>query len=82
MKFRTNIRKLKKLNRLKRSRIYVGQKLKVPPHRTYYYTVKKGDYLSRIARNNQQSLSELRRLNRITNRIYPGQKLIVKIEKI
>ena len=45
-----------------------------------YYTVKTGDTLYSIARNNGISVDELRRFNKLSKKtvIHPGQKLIVK----
>jgi len=44
----------------------------------YYYTVRSGDVLGAIAQRNGVGLSSLRAWNNIyTNRIYPGQKLVI-----
>ena len=67
---------------MRKSSIYIGQKLKVPAHKTHYHIVKKGDHLTQIAKQNSISLSELKNLNQVNSFIYPGQKLIVKIELI
>ncbi|MEM1137445.1 MAG: LysM peptidoglycan-binding domain-containing protein [Bacteroidota bacterium] len=44
----------------------------------YYYTVRRGDVLGSIAQRNGVGLSQLRAWNNIyTNKIYPGQKLVI-----
>jgi LysM repeat protein/N-acetylmuramoyl-L-alanine amidase len=75
-----SVSELKRLNGLSSDRIYPGQELqlsiKLPVLDTY--TVKAGDYLGRIARLHQMSVSELRRLNNIRGYvIHPGEKLKV-----
>ncbi|MFH1630191.1 MAG: LysM peptidoglycan-binding domain-containing protein [Pseudomonadota bacterium] len=76
-----SVRELKRLNGLSSDRIYPGQELHlsvkqpVPPD---VYTVKVGDYLGRIARLHQMSVSELKKVNNIRRSvIYPGEKLKV-----
>ncbi|MFT6633013.1 MAG: membrane-bound lytic murein transglycosylase D [Bacteriovoracaceae bacterium] len=78
--FKTDIKNIKSMNRIKRSKIFVGQKLKVPAHKAKYYTVSRGDVLGQIAKRENQSVNELRRLNKIRSHIFPGQILIVKIK--
>jgi len=91
--FGTTPDKIRRLNKLdRRSRIYVGQKLRIfeggNAYQTYTqkdnsakstYTVKKGDTLWDIARKFGMTAAQLRRLNSLgrSSRIYPGQKLIV-----
>ncbi|MCE5282972.1 MAG: LysM peptidoglycan-binding domain-containing protein, partial [Deltaproteobacteria bacterium] len=43
------------------------------------YTVKKGDSLNRIARENNMTLDKLRQLNSLArkNNIYPGQVILI-----
>ena len=44
----------------------------------YYYTVRRGDVLGTIAQRNGVGLSQLRAWNNIySNKIYPGQKLVI-----
>ncbi|WP_020532381.1 lytic transglycosylase domain-containing protein [Flexithrix dorotheae] len=44
----------------------------------YFYTVKRGDVLGTIAQRNGVRLSDLRNWNNIySNKIYPGQKLVI-----
>jgi len=75
------VKELKELNGLTKDRIYPGQELQLGrrlPVSVDAYTVKRGDYLSRIARLHQMSVSELKQLNGLRSSvIYPGQKLKV-----
>lgn len=77
--YRTTPGQIKKLNHLNSSRIYIGQKLKVPPHKRVTYTVKKGDYLIQLAEKFDTSLRILKDINNVRNKIYPGQELVIKI---
>lgn len=81
-KLKVSIKRLKRLNNLKNSKIYIGQKLyfKSRSYKNIYgrkfYFVKKNDSLGKIARNYGLSLSYLKKLNGIhSNRIYIGQKI-------
>jgi membrane-bound lytic murein transglycosylase D len=76
--FKSNISEIKKLNNMKQSSIYIGQKLTVPAHKKKIYTVKNGDILGSIARKNSVPLKQIKKMNKINNNnIYPGQKIIV-----
>jgi len=73
---------IRRLNGLSRSgRIYVGQKLKVVDNtggsKFFYYTVKRGDTLSGIARAFGTSINTIKRLNNINNihRLSIGDRL-------
>ena len=72
---------IKKLNDLTSDRIYPGQELQlgVKPLKTFdTYTVKKGDYLSRIARLHQMSVADVKRVNNMrSSLIHPGDRLKV-----
>ncbi|WP_246943328.1 LysM peptidoglycan-binding domain-containing protein [Bacillus pinisoli] len=69
---------LKKLNNLKTSKIYVGQKL-VTSKSLETYKVKKGDTLYSIAKKYKTSTSTLKKLNKLeSDKIKIGQKLVVK----
>jgi LysM repeat protein/N-acetylmuramoyl-L-alanine amidase len=76
-----SVRELKRLNGLSSDRIYPGQELQLSakqaaPHAIYI--VKAGDYLGRIARLHQMSVSELKNLNNMRGYvIHPGDKLKV-----
>ena len=69
---------LKRLNRIKGSHIFVGQKLIVSKSRvpSSVYKVRKGDSLSEIARRFGTTISTLRNTNGLkTSNIYVGQRL-------
>jgi len=76
-----SVNEIKKLNGLSSDQIYPGQELRLSMKRPALpdtYTVKAGDYLERIARLHQMSVSELRELNHLkTAMIRPGDKLKV-----
>jgi LysM repeat protein/N-acetylmuramoyl-L-alanine amidase len=76
-----SVGELKRLNGLSSDRIYPGQELHLSMKRSVLpdtYTVKAGDYLGRIARLHQMSVSELKRLNNMRSSvIHPGEKLKV-----
>ena len=80
--FNIRLKKIKSMNNLKKTIVFVGQKLKVPPHKNRFHIVKKGEFLGQIARVNNKSLSFLRKINNIEDHIYPGQRLIVNITMI
>lgn len=73
---------LKRLNDLETDQIYPGQELKLSAQRAEtlaLYTVERGDNLSEIARLHQMSVSELKKLNKLTGSvIHPGTRLKVK----
>jgi membrane-bound lytic murein transglycosylase D len=86
-RFGTTTGAIRSQNRLKGSRLRIGQVLKIPRRamiltkiETRAYTVSKGDTPYSIANEHQMSLSEFLRLNNLTPRstIFPGQKLLVK----
>lgn len=82
-KFDSNIREIKRLNNLRAPKIFIGQKLKVPPHKKKIYTVKSGDALGAIARRNKITLKKIKMINKISeNTIYPGQKIIISLSRI
>lgn len=76
------VSQLKSMNGLRSSRIYIGQKLRLPgsmrsvsssPSR---HVVRAGENLSTIAKRYGVNVSDLRRANRMRgSRIFPGQKL-------
>lgn len=76
----TNIKKILKLNKLKKRTIYVGQVIKLPLIDTETYTVKRGDYLLKIAKKHGVSVKKLKKLNGMRgSKVYPGQRLIVSL---
>lgn len=83
-KYKISLKRLKRINNIRGSRIYPGQKLTLRLNEykgvvgQKVYFVKKNDYLSRIARRHGLRTSYLKRLNGLhSNRIYIGQKLDV-----
>lgn len=79
--FNTNIRKIKRTNRLKSTRVYIGQKLRIPNLFARTYVVKRGDNLGVIARRFRTSIASIRGLNNLrTSRIYPKQKIQIPVK--
>lgn len=79
-RYGTTIGQLKRINRLRRNRIFVGQKLKVPGQSGRIYVVRRGDSLFRIARKFGVSVSHIVRHNDLKDKtIYPKQKIILPI---
>jgi len=77
--YHTSLKSIMKLNKFKNSKIYVGQKLRVPKRKRTYYTVRRGDNLSTISSKFGRKISSIAKLNNLKkNMIYPGQKLIIK----
>ncbi|MEW6669202.1 MAG: LysM peptidoglycan-binding domain-containing protein [Thermodesulfobacteriota bacterium] len=77
------------LNQLRNTHLTVGQIIKVPswssesrPEKTMSYRVRQGDSPYLIARRHHMDLSELLSLNELTPRcrIYPGQKLLIRVD--
>ena len=84
-KYKTTYQELARINNIKNPNlIYPGQVLKLTGSANVinpvYYVVKKGDTLSKIAKNYGVSISQLAKWNNIknVNLIYPGQKFRVK----
>lgn len=76
--FKTRVSSIKRANRMKSGRVYVGQKIVLPNTKKVVYTVKKGDHLGKIARKFRQPMAAIVKLNALKKKIiYPGQKLIV-----
>lgn len=80
-KFNVTIPQIVELNNLDTINLQIGDELKIPttessPQRTY--TVKSGDTLWSIARENNISVSELKEINNLeTNLLSIGQQLII-----
>ncbi|MBR1936390.1 MAG: LysM peptidoglycan-binding domain-containing protein [Bacilli bacterium] len=80
-KYNITIPKLLELNNLTDLTIYVDQELKVPKTDTTnnYYTVKKGDTLWSIAKENNISVNELKELNNLKDNLLTiGEQLIIQ----
>jgi membrane-bound lytic murein transglycosylase D len=81
--FDLKISKIRTANKLKRGRIEIGQKIVLPDTRKGIYTVRKGDHLSKVAKDLNQPLEALIKLNSLKIKrgaIYPGQKIIVNMD--
>lgn len=77
-KFSTTISELKRLNKLKRSSIRIGQRLKVPSSSKHVYVVRKGDNLTLIARKFSTTIAKLVSKNDLKRRtIFPLQELVI-----
>lgn len=86
-RYGTDIKTIKKLNSLKRSTIYPGQKLKVKTNSKsrvlYSYTVKKGDNLFQIAKIFKTNSSKLKKLNKKrSSKILVGERLKVPAHRV
>jgi membrane-bound lytic murein transglycosylase D len=87
-RYSTTTKKIQELNGLRTTRLYIGQRLKVPEVRyespssagTNQYLVRRGDSPYKIAKRYNMSLGHFLRLNGLTPRskIYPGQLLNVE----
>ncbi len=92
-KYRVSVKSIKRANRLKSNRIYVGQVLKIPVKKkrkgkervvyTYVtYRVKRGDTLIKIAKRFGISYKKLMRINNLrSTRIRVGQRLKVPVRE-
>lgn len=85
-RYNVTIRTLHRLNKIKGSNIYVGQRIKLPNlDKTvirYSYTVKKGDHLTKIANRFNTRPKNLKKMNKLSKgTIFPGQKLKVPAHK-
>lgn len=74
----TSVAKLKKLNNLSSNTLTIGQTLLIPSSEEEYfiYIVVKGDTLYQIAKKNNTTIDEIKKLNNLTtNTLKIGQKL-------
>lgn len=90
VRYGTSISHIKRLNNLRRNRIYIGQRLKVSgslrgrsvahsSSKYSYHRVRRGENLSLIARRYGMSIRHLKRINRMrSSKILIGQRLKVK----
>ena len=80
-RYRISQKQIQRWNKLRSNRIYAGQSLKVgPPVRSGdWYRVRRGDTLSKIARQFAVPVYKLKALNRLNgNVIHVGQKLYLQ----
>ena len=87
-RYGTTTKKIQELNGLKKTNLYIGQRLKVPEYRyessaatsTNQYFVRRGDSPYKIAQRHNMSLGHFLRINNLTPRskIFPGQ--VLKVE--
>ncbi len=84
---------LKRINNIRGSRIYIGQRLQLPGNNNYRasasssiktdHRVARGENLSLIARKYGVKVSDIRRVNKMRgSRIFPGQKLEIPSSSI
>lgn len=81
-KFNMRISELRKYNRLRGNKIYIGQKLRVPAstRNSKLYVVKKGDNLYKIARKFGVSIKKIMRANSLKRKtIFPNQKIRIPL---
>ncbi len=89
-KFGLSVNQIKRANRIKSSKIYVGQRLKIPANRIHtvrttkkyiIYRVKRGDFLGKIAKKFRVTVAEIKRVNGLKkSTIYPGQRLKIPVK--
>ncbi len=91
-RYRTTVSTVQRMNGLRSTRIYVGQRLKVKKSAattnttptnttsTKYYSVRKGDTFGKIAQRHNKTITQLKRLNPRVNidRLSIGQKIRVR----
>ena len=85
----TTVDNLKLINNLNSNLLSIGQTLKLkeqevkPDDNTSYYTVKKGDTLYSIAKNNNTSVDDLKLSNNLSSNLLSiGQKLLIPISTL
>lgn len=77
-RFKVNVRSLMSWNKLKRKRIFIGQRLKVK--RLKQYIVREGDNLTIIAKKLRTSITKIVRFNSLkSKKIFPRQKIHIPI---
>ncbi|MXW79550.1 MAG: LysM peptidoglycan-binding domain-containing protein [Gemmatimonadetes bacterium] len=84
-RYRVSQKQIKRWNKLRSSRIYAGQKLKVgsPARSGDWYRVRRGDTLSKIALRFDVGLGFLRQINKLkSDLIRPGQKLRLRASRL
>jgi LysM repeat protein len=80
--FGKSVTEIKTANSIKKGRsLHVGAKVKIPDTRSGTYTVRRGDYVIKVAQKfnlNQTALMKLNNLKRA--QLVPGQRLVVNLE--
>lgn len=85
---KVTVTQLRKWNRLRTTRIRVGQKLKIysltpkRPTRLVEYTIKRGDSLTRIAKKFNTTVAKIRRTNRLRSKSRIRAGKVLKIEVV
>ena len=80
-KFGVSIRKIKANNRIRRSKIYIGQRLRISSSRSKTYVVKRGDNLYKIAKRFGTSIKKIVAANSLKRKmIFPNQKITIPIK--
>jgi membrane-bound lytic murein transglycosylase D len=83
-KFGVSLKSLKKNNKLKRSKIFVGQKIKIPGNSKSSitkYKVKRGDNLTVLAKRFNTSINRIVRLNGLKRKVlYKGETIRIPQE--
>ena len=86
--YRVTSRSLRKWNRLRSSRIRLGQKLVVKKpvplcrRRTFHYRIKKGDTLLKIAKRYKVSVRQIKRWNKLRSSVIrKNQRLLIYTKK-
>jgi len=83
-KFGVSIKSLKRKNKLRKSQIYVGQKIKIPSgnvNQEKRYKVRRGDNLTRLAKKFNTSINRIVRLNGLKRKtLYLGETIRIPYE--
>jgi len=86
LRFRTSVASIKSINRIRGTRINIGQRLKINVGRSYvatktgYYRVRKGDSLIKIAKKFKMYVSTIKSMNALkSSKIKVGQLLKIKL---
>jgi len=81
--FDLEVSKIRRINKIGKRSIVVGQKIILPGTKKFVHTVKKGEHLSMIARKSNLSLEGIIKLNNLRQKtLFPGQKIIVNRDSL
>lgn len=80
--FGKDVQEIKKENSISKAKtLHVGTPIVIPQTNKGTYTVKRGDYLLKIAEKFNLNQTAIMKLNDLRNsKVYPGQKLVVNLE--